>query len=396
MNKLANPISNNLKPYPMEQLGDIKKKLLKNGVKVYDFGTGDPNIPLDAKIRDALIQAVPYVSHYPSVKGSDELTAAHEHYLKSRFDVDPGQFLILPSSGSKEAIFHVALSVVGRAGGRKRIIYPDPGYPVYHSSTVFAGGLPCPVVLNEQNNFLLEPWTLPLEWQKDAAAIWINYPHNPSGVIATPDYFRAIVEWSKKFDVLILADDCYVDIYDTKIDQQLEQGKDLRPQTLLAYTNERIVAFHTLSKRSGMTGIRCGFIAGDRNFMQAHLQARANFGVAPASYVQKAGAVAWLDDEHVRARREIFSQRMEYASNELLTLGLIKSKPLAAFYFWAKIPPRFGSDDVRFCLELAEKGVITSPSSWVSESVQGYFRLAMVPEMQEMKLGFELIKEIAR
>ena len=313
----VNRITAELEQYPMEELARIRKELINEGKAVFDFGTGDPKIPTWEPIRDALLNALPTVSQYPSVQGTDELKSAHQGYLERRFSIRPSDgYDVIPSTGSKEAIFHIAHCLVCRAGGKKHIIYPDPGYPVYRSSTKFAGGIPFPVKLTRDNGYLLEPWNLPPYIQRDAAAIWINYPHNPTGAIAPRDYWERVVEWCHKSDTILLSDDCYIDIYDSAIDKQpLDDSKnDARPMCPLQLSHDRVLTFMSLSKRSGLTGYRAGFIAGDPEMISALLKARANFGVGSPDFVSAAAVVAWNDDEHVRQRREIFTHRIKLAA----------------------------------------------------------------------------------
>lgn len=395
LNKV-NKVTAELEEYPMEELARIRKELVKKGQPVFDFGTGDPRIPTWAPIRDKALESIPEISQYPSVKGIDALKAAQQGYLERRFDIAPSHgYDIIPTAGSKEAIFHIALSLVGRANGKKHIIYPDPGYPVYRSSTKFAGGIPFPVKLSPENGFLLEPWALPPYIQRDAAAIWLNYPHNPTGATAPRDYWERCVEWCHKTDTILLSDDCYVDIYDAAIDKKpVEDPKlDERPFCPLQLTHDRVLTFMSLSKRSGMTGYRAGFIAGDPDIVKAVLRARANFGVGQPDFVQHAAVVAWNDDEHVRERRQTFTKRIAHAAPTFRELGLMDKSPDATFYLWVKIPSAFGTGDVRFCLGLAEHGVICSPSSWLSETVKGYARFALVPNDDETTTALQIIKD---
>ena len=328
------------------------------------------------------------MSQYPSVKGSEALHEAQWGYLSRRFGIAKNPSIgIIPSQGSKEAVFNIALCLVGRAGGKKHLIYPDPGYPVYRSSALYAGGIPYPVRISAEDHFLLKPWLLPESVQKSAAAIWINHPHNPTGANATYEYWQEIIAWCHKTDTILLSDDCYVDIYDERIDLKLDTDpkNDKRPLTPLQFSSDRVLSFMSLSKRSGLTGYRSGMIAGDAKIVSSLLQARANFGVGSPDFIQAGATVAWGDDKHVADRRKIFSHRLKLATPYLQNLGLIDEIPAAAFYLWCRIPKKFGDDDVGFILKLAELGIITSPSSWLSEGMKGYFRMALVPDDESTK-----------
>ena len=394
-----NELTESLGVYPMEGLNATKRRLVSEGKKVFDFGTGDPKIPTWAPIVEALKKNVGIVSQYPSVYGTDDLKKAHFGYLKRRHGIDQtADIEAIPTQGSKEGIFHVALSLVGRSNGKKNIIiYPDPGYPVYQASTLFAKGIPYPVRLEESRGYLLEPWRLPEDIQRSASAIWVNYPHNPTGALAPKSYWEELVQWGKKFDVVILADDCYVDIYDPDIDLKNSDSRNSEtPISPLSLSKDRVLAFFSLSKRSGMTGYRCGFMAGDARLIKSHTKARANFGVGMPNFIQAAAVVAWNDDSHVEFRKKIFQRRLDLASPIFMSHGLLSKKPRGTFYLWTRIPDSRNHDDIQFASELAEEGVIVSPSSWLSEGMKGYVRFALVPEEDEMMQALKIIEKIIK
>jgi aspartate/methionine/tyrosine aminotransferase len=278
---------------------------------------------------------------------------------------------------------------VGRAGGKKIIAYPDPGYPVYRSSALFAGGIPYPMPLKAENDFQMEPWTLPEDVQKNIAALWINYPHNPTGAVLKQGHLEKIIAWCEQRDVVLLADDCYIDIYDPAWDKTGQ-----KPLTPITYSSKNVYSFMSLSKRSGMTGYRSGFLIGDSRYMPLIGTARANFGVGTPTMLQKAAAIAWADDQHVAERRQIFAKRIELAMPYLQKLGMIDKKPEATFYLWCRVPA--GMDDVSFCLRLAEEGVITSPSQWLSEGIKGFMRFALVPEDPDTIEAMEIVTRLVK
>jgi succinyldiaminopimelate transaminase len=392
----VNETTQKLQPYPMETLTRFRQEARARGQEVFDFGTGDPKIPTWAPIREAIAKALPIISQYPSVKGNPELVASIWGYLGRRFGIQSGSSLkILPTNGSKEAIFSVALSLIGRAGGRKVLIYPDPGYPVYQASALFAGGQPYPVRLHKANGYLLEPWELPRSIQDQAAAIWINYPHNPTGAMAPRDYFVRVIDWANQHGVVLLADDCYVDTYDASFDAAMERDSshDVRPISPIMLTETNVISFLSLSKRSGLTGYRSGAMVGDAKLMADIERARANFGCATPNFIQAGAQVAWSDEQHVLERRRIFTDRIDAAFGRLHAMGIIDHRPDATFYLWCKVPKAWGDDDVSLTLELAQKGIICQPSQWLSEGVKGYIRFALVPEIPEILRAFSILED---
>ncbi len=383
---MLNDITLNLPAYPMEELAKIRTKLKAQNVDVYDFGTGDPQVPTWEPIRESLKNAVPAISQYPSIRGCDELRDAIWGYCNRRFGINKRDDIdILPTNGSKEAVFHIALSLVGR-GSKDHILFPNPGYPVYRSSALFARGIPVPVDLKESEGYIIQPWKLPAQIQKRATALWINYPHNPTGALINREQLEKIQSWCHKNDVILLTDDCYTDIYDSSW-----EGTGNRPVHILEIGMEKTLSFMSLSKRSGLTGYRSGFIIGDKQLIELVTKARANFGVATPLPIQKAATTAWQDDSHVERRRKIFSERMDVAFIRLHEMGLVDQKPQAGFYIWCRLP--HNDDDVDFCLSLAKQGVICSPSQWLGDGVKGYVRFALVPELELIETAMSITKD---
>ena len=364
----------------MEELARIKRRLMDEEKTIFDFGTGDPRIPTWPSILESIKEGLPEISQYPSIRGEAELINAIWGYLKRRFQIDKTEeYGILPSNGSKEAVFNIALCLVGRQH-KHTIAYPNPGYPVYRSSTLFARGKPYPVDISQNSN--LSPWELPESVQDDLAAVWVNYPHNPTGAVATNDYLSRLCEWSAYKSCPILSDECYTDIYNPT---------QPAPAALIQLKPKHAISFFSLSKRSGLTGYRSGFIFAHRNIITKLAKARANFGVGTPTPIQAGATTAWQDDHHVAERRKLFYGRMKAAFPTLQKLGMINSLPAAGFYLWCKLPSIYKGNDVDFALELAERGVIVSPSSWLSEGISGYVRFAMVPEQDKIEEAMKVL-----
>ncbi len=172
-------------------LDQAKEDLAKRGVPIFDFGVGDPNEPTPEFIRQALIDALDPVSQYPTVAGQRRLRQAIAGWAQRRLDVtlDPDA-QVLPASGSKEAIFHLPLAVVGPDETRRRIVYPSPSYPVYDGSARYSQCIPHPVALSEANGYRLELESLGPRVLGETRIAWINYPHNPTGASVDLDYLR--------------------------------------------------------------------------------------------------------------------------------------------------------------------------------------------------------------
>ncbi|MFK7872054.1 MAG: pyridoxal phosphate-dependent aminotransferase [Oligoflexales bacterium] len=364
----VNDLTASLKPYPMEQLNQIRQKLASEQREVFDFGTGDPKIPVWPPIQEALIQSLSPISQYPSIRATTDLQMSQDNYVKRTIKPLDDHWITLPTRGSKEAIFHLALSVIGR-NGKNTLAFPDPGYPVYRSSCLFAGGIPVAVPMHPKKAFA--PWDVP-DLQQGAAALWVNSPHNPTGSVLSKNNWIDIIQWCKDTKTLLLSDDCYTEIY-----------QDTPPIHPLELTTRNIISVVSLSKRSGLTGYRAGMLVGDPDLLQPHTRARANFGLGQPQFIQAASCAAWDDDKHVAERRQIFRTRMKTASAPFIKHGFLDSEPEATFYLWLKIPQ---GCDVAFCKKLAtDSAIIASPSSWFSAKTTGWIRLALVPDQNDIQ-----------
>jgi succinyldiaminopimelate transaminase len=353
----------------MAQLQARKAAVAATGIPIFDFGTGDPIEPTPSFIPEALRQALPSISQYPSVSGTPALRQAVAGYLERRFHVHlNADTQIIPSAGSKEAIFHLGLAFLDPSSGRDTIVYGSPAYPVYQSSALFAGGREHPVVLQREKGYRLELGDLSAEVLDRCAIAWINYPHNPTGACVDLDYYRRQVEVAKAHGILLASDECYQDLWFAGAEP---------PPSLLQVTSDNVLVVHSCSKRSGMTGYRSGFTAGDPSLIKAYRSWRAHFGVGSPDFIERAAALAWSDDAHAATRRGIFAEKYHILADGLSALGIEVLPSQAGLYVWARVP---GDDDAdRYAERCLEKGLIISPGGFFGVGGEGWFRLALVP-----------------
>lgn len=368
-----NPALEQVAAYPMERLHALKNDLRARGIPIHDFGTGDPIEPTPAFLREAFLRAVPEVSQYPTVSGRPELRQAIVKYVKRRFgvDLDPEREAI-PTSGSKEAIFHLPMSFVDVKGDRRGVAFLEPCYPVYRLGALFSGAEPVRLTLRAEDGFKFRPdlpGRVPPELERKIAILWINYPHNPTGAQLTRQDLTRIAEWARARGILLACDECYADVH----------GGTPAP-SMLEVAREGVLVFHSLSKRSGMTGYRQGFVAGDPSLVAAYRAVRAGVGVAPHEPGQAAAVAAWSEDTHAEARRRVF----EAKRNLFLTffdevkIRIVASES-AILYLWIAVPEGLTSE--KYAARLAEAGIVVSPGTDFGAAGEGFARLALVPTL---------------
>ena len=373
-----NPALRALKPYPMAQLQARKAALIKAGKRVFDFGTGDPVEPTPSFIPEALKAAVPTISQYPSVAGTASLRTAVAGYAQRRFGVTlDAATQILPSAGSKEAIFHLALAFLDPTSAKTAVVFGTPGYPVYESGALFAGGESIPVVLNRDQGYRLELERLPAEVLARTAIVWLNYPHNPTGACVDLGYLAAQLAVCRAHGILLASDECYQDLWfgDAPMPPSALQvaGPDLRG----------MLAFHSCSKRSGMTGYRTGFIAGDAAMIGAFRGWRAHFGVGSPAFIEQAAAAAWNDDAHAAERRTVFAKKYQVLADGLRALGIQTLPSQAGLYIWAQVPGGEHAD--AYATRCLDAGIVVSPGGFFGAGADDWFRLALVPTLDECR-----------
>lgn len=364
-----NPLLGKLPTYPTVALDRVRDGLLAEGRPVYDFGTGDPIEPTPPFIRERLRGSIADNCRYPTVIGEPAVRDAFAGYARRRFGVElDAATEILPTSGSKEAVFHLPLLVIDPAAEDRAVVFPDPGYSVYYRGTVFAGGEPVPQRLS--GDFVQRIWELPKDVLRRTRLAWINTPHNPCGSVMSEADLRRTWEVCREHDILLVSDECYADVW-----------FDRPPTSILQVAREGVLAIFSLSKRSGMTGYRAGIVAGDPAVMKKLRELRANPGLAPQDFVNAAAAAAWDDDDHAEERRLTFAAKRAVLVEFLREAGLEIVASDASFYLWVRAPG--GLTGQQYAERLLQVGVLSYPGSAFAITGAGdeYVRLALVPDV---------------
>lgn len=368
--------------YPFVKLEEAKRRLAADGVRLIDFGKGDPREPTDPIIREALVAGLTEISAYPLAEGLPELRSAVAAWCERRFDVelDPDTEVI-PTYGSKEAIFLLAQMVVDRDSERRVVVTTEPGYPVPERGAVFAGADVLQLPLLAENGFLPDVEAVdPDVWDR-AAIVWINYPNNPTGCIAPLEFFERLADLSAQHGFLLASDEAYTELWFDEPPHSVLEARD----------RGNVAAFNTLSKRSSMTGYRSGFIAAERELIAALKQFRPSVGTAPQEFVQRASIVAWNDEEHVERTRAAYRRKREALIPTLERKGIRSVGGAATMYLWLEVPG--GEPSEAFAARLLEHGLIVSPGTFFGPAGEGYWRLALVPTEDECRRAATILED---
>ena len=369
--------------YPFVRLNDAVAERRARGLEVIDLGMGDPREPTDPAILDALRNGVRERMGYPAAVGLPELRDAVAAWVGRRFGValDPGS-QIVPTLGSKEAIFSFAQVVLDSPAGRDTVVVTEPGYPVPSRGAAFAGARVVELPLLDGHGFIPALDDVPDEVWDRAALVWLNSPNNPTGAIASLDYYARLAALARERGFVLAADEAYSELWFEAQPASVLQLPDLA----------NVVAFNTLSKRSSMTGFRSGFVAGDPALIGALRQFRPNIGTAPQEFVQRASVVAWGDEAHVARARDAYRRKRDLLLGVLRRKGLRDAGGPATMYLWIAVPE--GETSESHAARLLERGVLVTPGVYLGPSGEGYVRYALVPTEDECARAAEILEEV--
>ena len=379
----VSPILERQTTYPFVRLNEAARRVEARGIDVIDFGMGDPREPTDPKIRQALVDGLRDRMGYPSAVGLQELREAVAAWAERRFEttLDPDTEVI-PTLGSKEAIFTFALAVVDAEGTRDTVAFTDPGYPVYERGALFAHAQPRALPLREEHGFLPDLDAIDDETWARLAVFWINYPNNPTAATAPLAFYERLATLAREHGFVIASDEAYTELW-----------FDEPPASALqVYDRTNVVVFNTLSKRSSMTGYRSGFAAGDPALIAALKAFRPTVGTAPQEFVQRASVVAWGDEGHVEETRARYGRKRTLFLDLFASKGVRVAGSQATMYIWAEVPD--GESSESFAERLLEHGILVAPGSYLGAAGEGYFRVALVPSEAECARAVDVLERV--
>ena len=371
------PLLAELEQYPFTRLDEWRADARRRGIDVIDFGVGDPREATPAFIRQALADGIAEVSSYPRADGLPEYRDAAAAWIGRRFgvEVDPATEIV-PTLGSKEAIFNFAQLALSPQ--RRAVAVPEPAYPVYERGALFAGAEIVNVPLREESGWLpdLDAFTA---WD-EIAMFWTCYPNNPTGATAPLSFHEELAARAREHGFLLCSDEAYSELW----------FGEPPASALQVSSRENVVVFNTLSKRSSMTGYRCGFVCARPDVAGALRTFRPSVGTAPQEFVQRAGIAAFGDEAHVEAVRELYRRKRDALLPVLVTKGLRLAGGAATFYLWLAVE----GESEPFARRLLDEGVLVAPGSFFGPAGEGYVRLALVPTEQDCRRAASILERV--
>ena len=377
MSNFSNNLVNNFPEYLFNEINNQKLQARKNGRDVIDLGYGNPDIPTHTKVVDKLIESAQNKKNhkYSVSKGIHGLRSAMRDKYMRVYDVDLHEDQnIVNTIGSKEGLTHLLMSVLDKGDN---IVVPDPSYPIHHFAPLIAGGNPIKIKCLDPEEFLNS--LIDVLKTTDIKVVLISFPHNPTTITVTKDFYDKLVSLAEKYNFLIINDFAYSDVY----------FNEERPPSLLQSDKElgNSVELYSLTKGYSMAGWRVGFALGNKEAIQSLTKLKSYIDYGTFQPIQIASTVAINElDEYPLEVSEIYRERKNIVSNSLESLGFEVYKSNATMFVWAKIPYTSQKKSMDFSLAVLEKSnVALSPGIGFGSEGEGYIRIALVENKQRIR-----------
>ena len=361
-----------LPTYVFAWLDELKAAARARGQTLLDLGIGNPDLSTPAPIVQVLAEAArdPRLHGYPPFRGTAGFLGAAAAYMQRRFDValDPDREL-LTVSGAKEGMAQLTLAY--SEPGTVTLV-PDIYYPVHARATGLAGGDVHWMPLREADGFLPDLEAIPEESAERARLMILNYPHNPTGAVATLEFWERAVAFCRRHGIILVSDLAYA---------ELTHDGFVAPSALqVEGAREVVVEFHSLSKSFNMAGVRLGFAAGNAAVIQTLHAFRTNMGYGTSAVGQAGGAHALANaEELVPPTVERYRERRDAMVEGFRSLGWPATQPRATMFLWLRVPGRVSATAWTERL-IDEAGVVVTPGTAFGPGGEGYFRVSLVAD----------------
>ena len=377
----------NLPPYIFAALGRRVRNLTAQGKDIIRLDVGSPDLPPPDFVIEAMYRSAQAPSHhgYGGYYGTPELRQAIATYYERRFGVelDPNKE-VAPLIGSKEGIANIALAFVDPG---QVVLVPDPGYPTYTLGTLLSGGVPFRVPLLAENDYLPDLEAIPRDEARSARILWLNYPNNPTGAVATLEFFECVVDFAVRYDLLVCHDNPYCDVtFDGYVAPSLLQVPGAMDVAL---------EFNSLSKTYNMAGWRVGMAVGNAMAVEALARTKTNIDSGIFRPIQDTAALVLTGDQAwLSERNEIYCERRDLILTTLQEIGIQANRPLASLYVWPEVPAGYSSTEFATRL-LKDAGVSVTPGNAFGPHGEGYFRISLGMSTDRVREAMDRLKRLA-
>jgi len=377
-----------LPPYVFEQVNKLKAGARARGEDIIDFGMGNPDMPTPSHIIAKLVETVqdPRTNRYSASKGIGGLRRAQAAYYARRFGVklDP-ETQVVATLGSKEGFANMAQAITAPGDV---ILVPNPTYPIHEFGFIMSGGVIRHLPASTDSQFMVSLDKAVRHSVPKPSALVLNYPANPTAVVANRDFYREIVAFAKKNDLIVLSDLAYAEIY--------FEGEP--PPSILEIPGAMDIAveFTSMSKTYSMPGWRIGFAVGNERLIQALTRVKSYLDYGAFTPIQVAAAAALNGPQDcIDEIRGVYRRRRDTLVDALTRAGWPIPSPPATMFAWAPIPAMFAHlGSLEFSKLVLEKAsVAVSPGVGFGEYGEGYVRIALVENEQRIRQAARNIRK---
>ncbi|WP_412564663.1 aminotransferase class I/II-fold pyridoxal phosphate-dependent enzyme [Thalassobius sp. MITS945101] len=380
----------NLPAYAFPRLRALLDVHEPGGV-VMHMTIGEPKHAFPSWVSEIIAENAEGFGKYPPNDGTPELQNAIRDWIQRRYGVGvEAATQVMPLNGTREGLYNAAMALVPetKGGGQPIVLLPNPFYQVYMIAAISVGAEPMMVPATKETGHLPDYTALPPEVLNRVAVAYICSPANPQGAVASRAYWAELIRLAEKHDFRIFADECYSEIYrGTPPAGALEVAQEIGADP------ERVVIFHSLSKRSNLPGLRSGFVAGGPECIKRIKQLRAYAGAPLPLPLQKVAERVWADEGHVVENRHLYQQKFEIADKVFGEIPGYQS-PEAGFFLWLPV-----KDGEASALKLwQDTGVRVLPGAYLAREVEGfnpgkeYIRVALVHPNDETERGLMALR----
>ena len=377
-----------LPPYVFEQVNKLKAEARARGDDIIDFGMGNPDMPTPPHIVEKLVETVrdPRTNRYSASKGIGGLRRAQAKYYERRFGVKLNpDTQVVATLGSKEGFANVAQAITAPGDV---ILVPNPTYPIHEFGFIMSGGVIRHLPASTDSQFMVSLDKAVRHSVPKPSALVLNYPANPTAVVANRDFYAEVVNFAKKNDLIVLSDLAYAEIY--------FEGEP--PPSILEIPGAMDIAveFTSLSKTYSMPGWRMGFAVGNERLIQALTRVKSYLDYGAFTPIQVAATAALNGpQECVDEVRAIYRRRRDCLVDAVSRAGWPIPSPPATMFAWTPIPDMFAHiGSLEFSKLLLEKAsVAVSPGVGFGEYGEGYVRIALVENEQRIRQAARNIRK---
>lgn len=365
-------------------LAKMRKERQDQGEQVIDLSIGAPNIAPAKHIMDAISQACFIPQNYLyAITDQDELLNAVQTWYQRRYHVslDP-QTEISSLLGSQEGLSHLAMTIINDGD---TVLVPNPSYPIFKDGPLLAGARVVDMPLKKENDYLVDFSNIDEVDAKKAKFMIVSYPNNPTCAIANVDFYKELIAFAKKYNIIVLHDNAYSELLFEGIGHsflEFEGAKDVG------------IEFNSLSKTYGLAGARIGFAVGNQEVIAKIKTLKSNMDYGMFLPIQKGAVAALLGDQKcVETTREAYRHRRDLLVNGCHDIGWDFDTPKGTMFVWAKIPEKYRSSEA-FVHDLFDKtGVLVVPGIAFGSEGEGYVRMALVQDDETIHLALKNMKE---